>query len=275
MDLPIKILLKRQKRLSISLFFAKEIFKTDDMPGNVKSKKDTFRERFSKRYPEIDMEDEESYYGAGNDLLDKYDGYEESTGKMRERISKSPLFAEMIVAAGKQDDFDPIVWMVQNKGLDLKAIAEDEEYAQKLADAHNTYLEKLAKQDEIEKQMADNMPASVEAIRAKATELGLTDDQSEEVLGKLYAVMDDLIVGKIDPAMFEMMAKGMNYDTAVAEAKEEGVAQGLNTKVNDTLRDLSGKQERTGGRQAPAAPAKPKRKTRIPFVDDDEETVMA
>lgn len=245
------------------------------MPENVKSKKDTFRERFSKRYPDIDMEDEESYYGAGNDLLDKYDGYEESTGKMRERISKSPVFAEMIVAAGKQDDFDPIVWMVQNKGLDLKAISEDEEYAQKLADAHNTYLEKLAKQDEIEKQMADNMPASVEAIRAKATELGLTDDQSEEVLGKLYAVMDDLIVGKIDPAMFEMMAKGMNYDTAVAEAKEEGVAQGLNTKVNDTLRDLSGKQERTGGRQAPTAPEKPKRKTRIPFVDDDEETVMA
>ena len=127
------------------------------------------------------MEDEESYYGAGNDLLDKYDGYEESTGKMRERISKSPLFAEMIVAAGKQDDFDPIVWMVQNKGLDLKAIAEDEEYAQKLADAHNTYLERLAKQDEIENQMAENMPASVEAVRAKATEMGLTEDRKSVV----------------------------------------------------------------------------------------------
>lgn len=241
------------------------------MPENVKSKKDTFRERFSKRYPDIDMEDEESYYEAGNDLLDKYDGYEESTQKMRERISNSPLFAEMIVAAGKQDDFDPIVWMVQNKGLDLKAVAEDEEYAKKLADAHNTYLEKLAKQDEIEKQMADNMPASIEAVRAKATEMGLTDDQSEEVIGKLYAVMDDLIVGKIDPTLFEMMAKGMNYDTAVTEAKEEGMAQGLNAKVSDTLRDLSGKQERAGGRQAPAAPAKPKRKPRIPFVEEEEE----
>ncbi|WP_300877899.1 hypothetical protein [uncultured Bacteroides sp.] len=241
------------------------------MPENVKSKKDTFRERFSKRYPDINMEDEESYYGAGNDLLDKYDGYEESAEKMRERISNSPIFAEMIVAAGKQDDFDPIVWMVQNKGLDLKAIAEDEQYAQKLADAHSSYLEKLAKQDEIEKQMSENMPASIETVRAKATEMGLTDEQTEEVIGKLYAVMDDLIVGKIDPSMFEMMAKGMNYDTAVTQAKEEGIAQGLNTKVNDTLRDISGKQERNGGRQSPVAPVKTKRKPRIPFVDEDEE----
>ncbi len=38
----------------------------------------------------------------------------------------------------------------------------------KLADAHNAYLEKLAKQDEIEKQMSENMPASVEAIRGES-----------------------------------------------------------------------------------------------------------
>ena len=241
------------------------------MAENTKSKKDTFRERFSKRYPGIDIEDEESYYGAGNDLLDKYEGYEQNSSKMRERISKSPLFAEMIAAAGKQDDFDPIVWMVQNKGLDLKAVAEDTEYAQKLADAHNTYLEKMAKQDEIEKQMAENMPVSIEAIRAKAKEMNLTDEQAEEVIGKLYTVMDELIVGKVDPALFEMMAKGMNYDTAVAEAKEEGMAAGLNTKVNDTLRDLSGKRERNAGRQSPTAPPKPPRKTHNPFKDEESE----
>lgn len=241
------------------------------MAEKVKSKKDTFRERFSKRYPETDMEDEESYYGSANDLLDQYEGYEQNSSKMRDRISKSPLFAEMIVAAGKQDDFDPIVWMVQNKGLDLKAVTEDTEYAKKLADAHNTYLEKMAKQDEIEKQMAENMPVSIEAIRAKAKEMNLTDEQAEEVIGKLYTVMDDLIVGKVDPALFEMMAKGMNYDTAVSEAKEEGVAAGLNTKVNDTLRDLSGKRERNAGRQATAPEAKPARKPYIPFQEEGEE----
>ena len=168
---------------------------------------------------------------------------------MRENLSKSPAFAELMVAARDQDDFDPVVWMVQNKGLDLKALADDPDYSQKLADAHNAYLEKLAKQDEIEKQMSENMPASVEAIRAKASEMGLSDDQAEEVIGKMYQVMDDLIVGKLDPSIFEMMAKGMNYNQDVEAAREEGVAEGINKKVTDKLKDLSGKQERPRGRQ--------------------------
>lgn len=216
-----------------------------------KSKKDTFRERFSKRYPEVSFDDEEAYYDGMNRMMDEYEGYEGSSRAMRDRISKSPAFAEMIVASQSQGDFDPVVWMVENKGLDLKALAEDPEYSKKLASAHETYLEKMAKADEIENQMRENMPTSVDAIRAKAEEMGLTDEQAEETIGRLYQVMDDLIVGKIDPALFEMMAKGMNYDTAVAEAKQEGVAQGLNTKVNDKLRTLEGRQAKPRGQQAP------------------------
>ena len=174
-----------------------------------KSKKDTFRERFSKRYPEVNLEDEESYYDGVNRMFDEYEGYEGNSKKMRERMSKSPAFAEMIIASQNQDDFDPIVWMVENKGLDLKALGEDPEYSKKLASAHESYLEKLAKADEIETQMQENMPASVDAIRAKAQEMGITDEQAEETIGRMYQVMDDLIVGKIDPSLFEMMAKGM------------------------------------------------------------------
>ena len=215
-----------------------------------KSKKDTFRERFSKRYPEVNLEDEESYYDGVNRMFDEYEGYEGNSKKMRERMSKSPAFAEMIIDSQKQDDFDPVVWMVENKGLDLKALGEDPEYSKRLASAHELYLKKLAKADEIEKQMQENMPASVDAIRAKAQEMGLTDEQAEETIGRMYQVMDDLIVGKIDPSLFEMMAKGMNYDTAVAEAKDEGVAQGLSAKVEDKLRNLNSSQPKPRGQQS-------------------------
>ena len=164
------------------------------------SNKERFRQRYAKRNPDLNMDDEEAYYGSVNQFMDEYEGYEGNSKKMRENLSKSPAFAELMVAARDQDDFDPVVWMVQNKGLDLKALADDPDYSQKLADAHNAYLEKLAKQDEIEKQMSENMPASVEAIRAKASEMGLSDDQAEEVIGKMYQVMDDLIVGKLIPS---------------------------------------------------------------------------
>lgn len=231
-----------------------------------KSKKDTFRERFLKRYPDLNMEDEESYYGGANQLMDEFEGYETNSKKMRESISKSPVFAELMAAAREQDDFDPIVWMVQNKGLDLKALSEDSDYAQKLADAHNSYLEKMSKQDEIEKQMAENMPISIEAIRAKAQEMGLSDEQAEETIGRLYQIMDDLIVGKIDPTHFEMVAKGMNYNAAIEEAREEGMAAGISTKVEDKLRDLSGKNAAPRGSQRSVQEPKPKKEERNPFI---------
>lgn len=236
------------------------------MPTEIKSKKDTFRERFGKRYPDVDLENEDAYYDSANSLMDEYERYEASTNKLRERVEKSPMFAELLNAAAEQDDFDPVVWMVQNKGLDLQALAEDADYAKKLADAHNGYLERRSRQDEIEKEMAVNMPASVEAIRAKVAEMGLTDEQGEQVIGKMYQIMDDLIVGKIDPAMFELIAKGEKFDVAVSDARAEGVADGLNTKVTDKLRDMSAQRERVGGRQAAVQP-KRKREEQINYFE--------
>lgn len=236
------------------------------MAENKKSKKDTFRERFQGRYPDVNVDNEDDYYGAANQMLDDYELFENNSRNMRDRMMKSPVFAEMIVAAGKQDDFDPVVWMVENKGLDLQALQDDPDYSKKLADAHNTYIEKRAKQDEIEKQMAENMPASIEAVRSKAAEMGLTDEQAEKVIGQMYQVMDDLIVGKIDPAMFELMAKGMNFDTAVQDAKAEGIAEGLGTKIDDKLVDLNKKRERTGGAQRPMRERKPAPEVNNPFL---------
>lgn len=229
-----------------------------------KTKKDSFRERLAARYPDLNMDDEDAYYDNAGKIMDEYEGYENNSKSMRDRIGKSPVFAEMMVAARDHDDFDPVVWMVENKALDLQSLADDPEYAKKLADAHAKYLEKREAQDNIEKQMATNMPASVEAVRAKAKELNLTDEQAEEVIGKLYQVMDDLIVGKIDPATFETVAKGMHYDDDVETAAQEGRAQGLQTKVDDKLRTLGG-HEKAGGQPSVQTP-KPKVQPHNPFV---------
>lgn len=219
------------------------------MAEEKKSNRDRFRERYAKRYPDVNMDDEEAYYGQANSLMDEYEGYESNSRRMREQLAKSPAFAEMMVAARGQDDFDPVVWMVRNRGLDLQALQDDPDYAKKLADAHNDYLEKRAKQDDIEKQMEVNMPRSVEGIRAKARELGLSDEQAQEIVGRMYQVMDDLIVGKLDPSIFEMMAKGMNYNTDLETARAEGVAEGVSRKVDDKLRDLSRQASPSRGRQ--------------------------
>jgi len=239
------------------------------MAEKVKSKKDTFRERFSKRYPDLDMDDEEAYYGQAGTMMDEYEGYESNAKKLRDRMDESPFFAEMIAAARDKDGFDPLVWMVEQKGLDLDALRDDPDYVKKLGEAREKHLRTMAAQADIDKQVETNMPKTIEAIKRKQLELGLTDEQTDEVVAQLYRVMDDLIVGKISPEQFEAQAKAMNYDKDVRTAHDEGVAQGLQTKVDDKLRSLENSQERPGGRQMPMQERKPKNKLNNPFLADE------
>ena len=122
---------------------------------------------------------------------------------------------------------------------------------------------------DIEKAMQENMPASVDGIRAKAQELGLTDEQAEEIVGKMYQNMDDLVHGIISPEIFELFAKGQRHDEDVATAREEGMAQGLNKKVEDKLRTLDKPGERISGVQTPVKPSAPKKKSDNMFLDED------
>lgn len=237
----------------------------ENMATETKSRKDAFRERFSTRYPDVNMEDEDAYYGKAGEMMDDFDAYEKSTNKLRGVMDKSKLFAEMMIAARDTEDFDPLVWMVEEGGLDLDALRDDEEYSQKLGEARKKYLERMAKQEDIDKQVAENMPKTVEMVKQKQKELGLTDEQANEVVAALYKNMDDLIVGIINPEQFVAQAKAMNYEADLQAAHDEGVAQGLRTKVDDKLRTLN-KAERNGGRQAAMQEPKPQKDINNPFL---------
>ncbi len=238
------------------------------------SKRDLFRGRIGKRYPDLNLDDEDAYYDQLGKAFDEYEGYEKNSEKLADRMQASPAFRDMIIAAGKQDDFDPIIWLVEQRGLDLDALHDDPEYSEKVAKAHSKYLEREAESKKLDDAMAENMPKSVEAIKAKAGELGLTDEQTQEIVGKMYQNMDDMVHGILDPEYFALLAKGLNHDQDVANAHDEGMAAGLNKKVDDKLRVLDNRQERVSGKQSPIRRPEPKRnRERNMFLagDEDEE----
>jgi len=212
------------------------------------------------------MDDEDAYYGAANQFMDEYEGYENNANTMRDNIKKSPAMAEMILASKGQENFDPVIWMVENDNLDLDALRDDPDYAKKLGAAREKHLQEIAKRNEVEKQAKENMPASIEAIKAKGAELNMNDDQIAEVVGKMYQVMDDMIYGKLSVDIFELLAKGANYDTAVEAAHDEGVAEGLNTKVDDKLRSLKNSNPNPVGRQKPIKENKQATGVNNPFL---------
>lgn len=238
------------------------------------TKREAFRKRMAEREPNLNLDDEDAYYGYMDDMVTEYDEYRTSSDAMRKNMDHSPALAEMFVAAREEESFDPVLWMVRNKGLDLDALRDDPDYAEKVTEAHNEWLAKRAKSDEINEQAAANMPKSIEAIKVKAAEMGLTDEQADEIVGEIYQMGNDLTLGIIPVNIFEMLAKGKTRDADVEMAREEGIAEGLNTKVNDKLRTMPKTTEQVRGRQMPVKEAKPKKEVENFFIYDEDRDRM-
>jgi len=234
------------------------------------TKREAFRRRMAEREPNLNLDDEDAYYGYMDDMVTEYDEYRTSSDAMRKNMDHSPALAEMFVAANGEESFDPVLWMVRNKGLDLDALRDDPDYAEKVTEAHNEWLAKRAKADEINEQASVNMPKSIENIQAKAAELGLSDELTDEIVGEIYQMGNDLTLGIIPVNIFEMLAKGKTHDADVEEAREVGIAQGLETKVNDKLRTMPKTNEQVRGRQMPAREPKPKRSMYNPFKAEED-----
>lgn len=232
------------------------------------TRKEAFRRRMAEREPNLNLDDEDAYYGYMDDMVTEYDDYRKSSEAMRQNMANSPALTEMLMAARGQDGFDPVLWMIENRGLDLDALRDDEKYAEKVTEARNAWLAKKAKDEETFEAAKENMPRSIEAIKAKQAEMGLSDEQASEIVGDIYQMGTDLTMGIIPVNIFEMLAKGKTYDKDMEEAREVGIAEGLDIKVTDKLRKMPKTNEQVRGRQTPTKEAKPKRQYN-PFVGED------
>lgn len=232
------------------------------------TRREAFRRRMAEREPNLNLDDEDAYYGYMDDMVTENDDFRKSSEAMRQNMANSPALTEMLMAARGQEGFDPVLWMIENRGLDLDALRDDEKYAEKVTEARNAWLAKKAKDEETFEAAKENMPRSIEAIKAKQAEMGLSDEQASEIVGDIYQMGTDLTMGIIPVNIFEMLAKGKTYDKDVEEAREVGIAEGLHTKVTDKLRKMPKTNEQVRGRQTPVREAKPKGQYN-PFVGED------
>lgn len=232
------------------------------------TKREAFRKRMAEREPNLNLDDEDAYYDYMGNMVDEYDSYRSSSETMRKNLDTSPALTDMLTAARGKKDFDPVIWMIEYEGLDIDALRDDPDYMAKMVEARNNHLAKRAKKDETDKQIEENIPASIAAIQAKRDELGLSDEQASSILSEIFQMGSDLEVGIVPIRIFELMAKGMNHDADVELAREEGVAEGLNTKVTDKLRTMPKTTEQVSGRQMPTREMKPKAKVNNPFRAD-------
>ena len=230
------------------------------------SARETYRNRIKEDYPDLNMDDEDAYYEAANNRYDDYKNMREGLKKLNSMIDKNALFREMMVAASKGDEnWNPFKWAVEEKGLDLKALAEDPEYAETFAQAQRDHLKKVADGEAMKKKAADNYAKSVEAIDAWAKENGISDEQKNDAWVKVEQMLTDANVGKVPVEVFALLVNGGKHDADVAQAAEQGYQEGLGKNVEDKLRRIP-KPEKVVGRQAAEPQPKPKERNNNPFL---------
>lgn len=63
----------------------------------VRSGRDSFRERFGKKYPDVNMEDEEAYYNALNGEFDRMEKSDAAQRELGEVLGRDPRSAGFLM----------------------------------------------------------------------------------------------------------------------------------------------------------------------------------
>lgn len=204
----------------------------------VKSKRDAMSERLSSKYPDMDFSDEEVMFGRISDDYDDYDGqianYKKNEEDLVNMMNIDPRSAYFLDNMKKGND--PVVEFVRMFGTDIKDRLEDPEWQEKLAEANKDFVERVAKEKELEEQYNANLESTKENLRQFQEAHGLSDDELDEVFGILAGIVGDGIVGKFSTESMELAMKAINHDVDVEEAAAEAEVKGRNAKIDEKLR---------------------------------------
>lgn len=209
----------------------------------VKSNKDKISERLSAKYPDKQFADDEAMYGQ---IIEDYDenekalnGYKEQDDKFAEMFSKYPDSARFI--ADMANGVNPWVAIVEQIGVDgITDMFENPQYKEALAEAQQKYVDKMARNKELEDEYDKNIADSLDKLSAYQEKNGLSDEQVDKIFEFLWNLAQNSILGKYDEASFDIARKALNYDTDVENARTEGEVAGRNAKINAKMASTKG-----------------------------------
>lgn len=200
---------------------------------------DQRRAKMREKYPDIDMDDDDTFFDK---LAEDYDSDEEELITHREQAQKmSDMFTADPRSASVLQDLaggeDIVVSLVKRFGEDtIREALDNPDNLDKLAEANRERLERLSSESKYEEEYKRNIEASDNFIGEVQTELGLTDEQVDEVITFIHQIVSDGIRGIFKRETIEMALKALNYDQAIATAQHEGEVAGRNAKISEKLR---------------------------------------
>ena len=214
------------------------------------SARERYRSRYSAAHPDLNLDDEEAFYGQANQNLDELEGFRESNRQLGEAFDKSPLLAGIVLAAKEGEN--PFTYLAENIGpdMDIRELANNPEFSKKMGDALAKYQEKLAAGAKAQKEIGENFQQSMDALKQVQAEKGLSDEDRQALVKKMFGeidaegnVVDNGIIGNaamgiVPKEIWEAVLKAQNYDNDIAAATDKARATALNEKVQNGLRNF-------------------------------------
>ncbi len=204
----------------------------------VKTKRELMRERLQGRYPDANLDDDEVLNGLILDDYDKYDSdlkdYQKREQSFADLFGRDPRSASFLTAW--RNGSNPVVELVRQFGKDIKEAIDDPERQEEIAAANEEFVQRVAKEKELDDAYQANLANSLAAIEKLQSENGLTDEQVDEAFALLITIIRDGIMGKFTPETIDMAMKALHHDSDVAAAEHEGEVRGKNGKIEEKLR---------------------------------------
>lgn len=210
---------------------------TDNQP--IPSRRETTIARLKERYPDKKFEDDEEVFGQ---ISDDYDAIDRELGEYRDREkSLIDMFASDPRSAyfmqSWRDGEHPMTAFVRQFGKEgLEELLQNEDKMDEFAKANEEYLERVAKEKDLEDEYQANIGESIKTIEVFQQEHGLSDADVDKTVVRLLDIVKDGIVGKFSRESLESARKSLNYDADVEEASIDGEVRGRNAKIDERLR---------------------------------------
>lgn len=214
------------------------------------SARDRYRGRYSEAHPDLNLDDDETFYTLANANLDELEKFRKSDKELGEAFDRAPLLAGLVLAA--KDGENPFTYLAENIGpdMDVRELANNADFGKKMGEALAKFQEKQAQGAKEEKEIGENMGKSFDALKELQNERGMSDEDCLALVKKMFGEVDEngevvepgifgnASKGIVPKEVWEAVLKAQNYDSDIAAATDKARATALNEKVQNNLRDM-------------------------------------
>lgn len=204
--------------------------------------RDKYAAMFGEDNPDVDFEDKEARYGRMAEERERYRSLSKSGRGLSEALDKNRWLGAMFQYLAENPDKNPLVWLVDN-GIDVKGALDDPEIMAQVDEAFKGWQQKQVDGEASERQKDENISKSLDALAGLQQELGLSDEQTDRMWTHFWdEVFAPAFTGEVSKDTWTAILHAMNYDSDIANAREESAMQARNEKHTNRLKNFEERQ---------------------------------